>query len=223
MDGKPSMTLLASRLIRLLLLAAGCTAITAGAQAPAPAKVDTARGQQVAQQVCAACHGLDGNSPSPANPRIAQQHADYLYKQLVDYTVRQGQPAPQRENPIMNGIAAQLSDEDKRNVAVWYASQAAKPDGARNKQTLELGQRIWRAGLPAKGVPACAGCHGPAGSGIPAQYPRLAGQYAEYTEATLRAFREGARRNNPAMRDIALRLTDAETRAVADFVQGLRR
>jgi cytochrome c553 len=217
------MTILATRVMSTLFAAAACLGGVAAAQAPAPAKVDTARGQQVAKQVCVACHGVDGNSPSPANPRIAQQHADYLYKQLVDYTVRQGQAAPARENPIMNGIAAQLSDEDKRNVAVWYASQAAKPDTARNKQTLELGQRIWRAGLPAKSVPACNGCHGPAGSGIPAQYPRLAGQYAEYTEATLRAFREGARRNNVAMRDIALRLTDAESRAVADYIQGLRR
>jgi cytochrome c553 len=217
------MTILATRVMTALLAAAAGLGGAASAQTPAPAKVDAARGQQLAKQVCVACHGLDGNSPSPANPRIAQQHADYLYKQLVDYTVRQGQAAPARENPIMNGIAAQLSDEDKRNVAVWYASQVAKPDTARNKQTLELGQRIWRAGLPAKSVPACNGCHGPAGSGIPAQYPRLAGQYAEYTETALRAFREGNRRNNQAMRDIALRLTDAESRAVADYIQGLRR
>lgn len=188
---------------------------------PAP-KVDPARGQQIASQVCAACHGADGNSAAPANPRLAQQHADYLYKQLLDYTVRQGQQRPARENAIMNGFALQLSDDDKRNVSAWFASQSAQLDMARDKQSLELGQRIWRAGLPEKSLPACSGCHNPAGLGIPAQYPRLAAQHAEYVEATLKDFRQGTRRNNPAMQEIAAKLSDAEMRAVADFVQGLR-
>lgn len=219
------MTMMTWRVLRPLLAAGAGLAMGASAQtpAPAPAKVDPARGQQVAQQICGACHAVDGNSTLPANPKLAHQHADYLYKQLLDYTVRQGQKQPARENPIMNGIAAQVTDEDKRHVAAWYATQAAKPDTARNKQTLELGQRIWRAGIPAKALPACGGCHGPTGAGIPALYPRLAGQHAEYTETTLRAFREGTRRNNPAMQAIAVRLSDAEIRAVADYVQGLRR
>ena len=188
---------------------------------PAP-KVDPARGQQIASQICAACHGLDGNSTAPANPRLAQQHPEYLYKQLLDYTVRQGQQRPARENPIMNGFASQLSDDDKRNVSAWFASQAAQLAIARNKQALDLGQRIWRAGLPEKSLPACAGCHNPAGLGIPTQYPRLAAQHSEYVDATLRDFRQGTRRNNPAMQEIAAKLSDAEIRAVADFVQGLR-
>lgn len=188
---------------------------------PAP-KVDPARGQQIAGQICAACHGVDGNSTAPVNPRLAQQHSEYLYKQLLDYTVRQGQQRPARENAIMNGFASQLTDDDKRNVAAWFASQTAQLSAARNKQTMELGQRIWRAGLPEKSLPACAGCHNPAGLGIPIQYPRLAAQHAEYVDATLKDFRQGTRRNNPAMQEIAAKLSDAEIRAVADFVQGLR-
>ena len=196
-------------------------ALVAHGQTKGPARPDAARGQQIASQVCVTCHNADGNSTLPGNPRLAQQHADYLYKQLVDYTP-QGQAKPARENPIMNGFAAQLSDADKRNVAAWFASQSAKPGSAKNKESLELGQRIWRAGLPEKSVPACAGCHGPAGSGIPVQYPRIAGQHAEYTETTLKAFREGGRRNSAPMQQIAARLSDAEIRAVADFTQGLR-
>lgn len=202
----------------------GCSALSAIAHAqmkPAP-KVDPVRGQQVATQICAACHGADGNSAAPSNPRLAQQHYDYLYKQLLDYTVRQGQQKPARENAIMNGFASQLSDDDKRNVSAWFSSQSAQLDTARSKQTLELGQRIWRAGLPEKSVPACAGCHNPAGLGIPTQYPRLSAQHSEYVQATLRDFRQGVRRNNPAMQEIAAKLSDPEIAAVADFVQGLR-
>ncbi len=212
------------RHLTVVLTIGGCLAAMAGAHAqmkPAP-KVDPARGQQIASQICAACHGADGNSPAPANPRLAQQHPEYLYKQLLDYTVRQGQQRPVRENPIMSGFASQLSDEDKRNVSAWFASQSAQMDTARNKQTLDLGQRIWRAGIPEKSVPACGGCHGPAGAGIPVQYPRLAAQHAQYVEATLKDFRQGVRRNNPAMQEIAAKLSDAEMSAVADYVQGLR-
>ena len=210
----------------LALLAAtgaAAAALTAHAQTKAPAMPDAARGQQVASQVCASCHNADGNSTIPGNPRLAQQHADYLYKQLVDYSPGQGQAKPARENPIMNGFASQLSDADKRSVSAWFASQAAKPAFAKDKNTLELGQRIWRAGIPEKSVPACAGCHGPAGSGIPSQYPRIAGQHAEYTETTLKAFREGERRNHPTMQQIAARMSDTEIRAIADYTQGLRR
>jgi cytochrome c553 len=212
------------RLVALLAVSgAAGVALVAQAQTKGPAKPDAARGQQTASQVCAACHNADGNSTIPANPRLAQQHADYLYKQLVDYSTAPGQARPARENPVMNGFASQLSDADKRNVSAWFAGQAAKPAFAKNKDTLELGQRIWRAGIPEKSVPACAGCHGPTGSGIPSQYPRVAGQHAEYTETTLKAFREGGRRNNATMQQIAARMSDGEIAAVADFVQGLRR
>lgn len=215
--------ILHGRRFMLLMVAAGWAVVAAAvAQPKAAAQADPARGQQIASQVCATCHNADGNSTISGNPRLAQQHADYLYKQLVDYTP-QAQAKPARENPIMNGFAAQLTEADKRSVSVWFATQAAQPAFARSKETLELGQRIWRAGIPEKSVPACAGCHGPAGSGIPSQYPRLAGQHAEYTETTLKAFRDGSRRNNPTMQQIAARLSEPEMRAVADFVQGLRR
>lgn len=205
----------------LMIAALGLLGVADAQVKPAP-KVDAARGQQIAAQVCAACHGADGNSTAPANPRLAQQNSEYLYKQLLDYSVKQGQQRPARENAIMNGFASQLSDEDKRNVSAWYSSQTAQLDTARNKQTLDLGQRIWRAGLPDKSVPACSGCHNPAGLGIPIQYPRLAAQHADYVDATLKDFRQGVRRNNAAMQEIAAKLSDAEIRAVADFVQGLR-
>lgn len=201
------------------LLAASCVLAQSKA---APAKADPAKGQQIASQVCAACHAADGNSTIPGNPRLAQQHAHYLNKQLLDYTTRPGEPKPARENAIMNGMAGSLSDQDKLDVAAWFASQKAKPATARNRDTLELGQRIWRAGIAERSLPACVGCHSPTGVGIPIQYPRLAGQHAEYTEATLKEFRDGLRRNSLPMQQIAAKLTDTEMRAVADFIQGLR-
>lgn len=204
------------------LALAGWTAAVP-AQAPAAQKTDSAKGQQIATQVCAACHAADGNSTIPGNPKLAQQHSAYLVKQLTDYTVRSGEKKPARENAIMNGMAATLSEQDRRDVAAWFSSQEEKPGTARNKDTLELGQRIWRAGLPEKALPACSGCHSPAGLGIPNQYPRLGGQHAEYVEATLKAFRDGTRRNNLPMQQIAARLSDAEISAVADYIQGLRR
>ena len=204
------------------LAMAGWTA-AALAQAPVAQKTDPAKGQQIATQVCAACHAADGNSTIPGNPKLAQQHSAYLVKQLTDYTVRSGEKKPARENTIMNGMAAGLSEQDRRDVAAWFSSQEEKPGTARNKDTLELGQRIWRAGLPEKALPACSGCHNPAGLGIPNQYPRLGGQHAEYVEATLKAFRDGTRRNNLPMQQIAARLSDAEISAVADYIQGLRR
>jgi cytochrome c553 len=210
---------------RSLPVLAALTTLCASALAqdkPA-AKPDAAKGQQIASQVCAACHANDGNSTIGSNPILAQQHAQYLVKQLLDYTVRPGEKVPARENSIMNGMAATLSEQDRRDVAAWYSSQSAKPGVARNKDTLELGQRIWRAGIPDKALPACSGCHSPTGVGIPIQYPRLAGQHSEYTVATLQAFRDGVRRNNVPMQQIAARLADNEMRAVADYIQGLRK
>lgn len=203
------------------VLAILCVALAGGAQAQ-DKKVDVNRGQQIAGQVCAACHGADGNSVIAMNPKLAGQHADYLYKQLLDYTVQPKAKAALRENAVMAGFAASLPDEDKRNVAAYFAAQKLKPGTAKNKETLELGQRIYRAGIPERAVPACSGCHGPSGAGIPSQYPRLGGQYAEYTEAQLKAFRDGTRRNNEAMQQIAARLSDREMKAIADYVAGLR-
>ena len=186
------------------------------------AKVDIARGQGIASQVCAACHGADGNSPVATNPKLAGQVPEYLQKQLSNFKSTGGKRA-ERENPVMAGMVAALSADDVRNVAAYYAAQTAKPGVAKNKETLALGRKIWRGGDAAKGLPACAACHGAAGAGLPVSYPRLAGQHAEYTEAQLRAFRASERRNdaNRMMQTIAARLSDAEIRAVADFIAGL--
>lgn len=203
-----------------IALAIGALAVQAQDKNPA-AKVDPAKGQQIANAVCSACHAADGNSTIGANPKLAGQHAPYLYRQLVDYTKPANDKAA-RVNSVMAGFAGQLSDADKRNVAAYFESQTSKPGVARNKQTLDLGQRIYRAGIPEKAVPACAGCHSPTGAGIPALYPRLAGQHAEYTEAQLKAFHEGTRRNNQPMAQIAFRMTEAEMKAVSDYIAALR-
>lgn len=202
----------------LALCLVGCAA--ASAQAPA-ARPDPARGQQIAAGACAACHGPDGNSALPANPRLNGQHADYLAKQLHDYALPADHRAA-RVSAIMAGFAATLSPEDRRHVAAWYAAQKPMRGEARVRETLELGQRIYRAGIPDKEVPACAGCHAPNGAGVPTRYPRLGGQHAEYTAAQLRAFRDGTRRNDLSMAQIAARMSEAEIKAVSDFIAGLR-
>jgi len=208
---------------RLLAMAMlyGLVAVTAQGQEKKAVKVDPAKGQQIVSQVCVACHAADGNSTINANPKLAGQHAEYLYKQLVEYSAKPGAKTAARENPVMSGFAGALSDEDKRNVALYFSIQQTKPGAARIKETLDLGQRLYRTGVAEKSVPACAGCHGPAGAGIPSQYPRLSGQHAEYTETQLKAFRDGGRRNNEPMQQIAARLSDAEIKALADYVAGL--
>lgn len=192
------------------------------ALAQAPAKIDLNKGAQIAQQVCAACHAADGNSTTPANPKLAAQHADYLAKQLIDFKPKEGAKEAQRPSPIMAAFAQQLSADDVRNVSAHFAAQKLKPAAARNKETVELGQKIYRGGIASKGVPACAGCHSPTGAGIPAQYPRLHGQFAEYTESQLVAFRQGGRKNSVQMAAIADRLSDREIKAVSDYIAGLR-
>lgn len=214
------------RSIALPLLLA-MAAATQAADKPAAAdnaapKADLAKGQQIAAQICAACHNPDGNSTVAANPKLAGQHADYLYKQLKNFKVDGGKPA-ERNNPIMGGMVAALTDQDMRNVAAWYASQTQKGELAKT-QAIKSAQKLYRAGDAARGLPACAACHGPAGAGIPAQYPRIGGQFAEYTEAQLKAFREGSRSNDPnrMMRAVAAKMSDAEIKAISDYVAGLR-
>ncbi len=186
------------------------------------AKADLAKGQQIASQVCAACHGADGNSTGPANPKLASQHPEYLFKQLQNFRVQAPAKEATRANPIMAGFAAQLSEEDMRNVAAYFAAQPLKPAAASDKDVVELGQRIYRGGIAAKKVAACAGCHSPNAAGIPAQYPRLGGQYAEYTASQLVAFRQGVRKNSEQMTAIAARLSDAEIKALAEYIAGVR-
>jgi len=197
---------------------------SAFAQAPGSdtGRSDPKRGAQLAQEVCAACHGVDGNSIAPANPKLASQHPEYLAKQLADFKVKDGAKEAERPSAIMAGFAAMLSDADMRSVSAHYAAQQLKPAAAKDKDLVELGQRIYRGGIAAKGVPACAGCHSPNGGGIPSLYPRLHGQYAEYTESQLVAFRQGTRRNSAQMTTIAERLSDREIRALSDYIAGLR-
>jgi cytochrome c553 len=205
------------------LVAATVAAGTALAADPLP-KADPATGQKIATEVCAACHGADGNSIGPANPKLAGQIPEYLAKQLANFRPGKDNKPAERPNNIMAGFAATLSPEDMRSVAAFYAGQKLIPEMARDKDTIELGQKIFRGGIAEKNVPACAGCHGPAGAGMPAQYPLLGGQYAEYIELQLKAFRSGERANDPnrMMRMTAARLSDAEIRAVANYIAGLR-
>jgi len=181
------------------------------------------KAQGIAAQVCAACHAADGNSAAPANPKIAGQFVEYLDKQLHDFKAQGGKKAA-RESAIMAGMVANLSEADMKGLASFYAQQKLKPAAASDKDLAALGQKVWRGGNAASGVPACAGCHGPAGAGLPGQYPRLAGQYPEYVAAQLKAFKEGARANDPngAMRGVAARLTEREIRAVSEYAAGLR-
>lgn len=187
------------------------------------AKPDLARGGQLAKQVCAACHAADGNSVAPTNPKLAGQHEAYLYKQLSNFKSQDGKK-PERENAIMAGMAAILSAADMRAVATYYASQSLRPAAASDKTLAALGQKLWRGGVADKGVPACAGCHGPDGAGIPGLYPHLSGQFSEYVDAQLKAFRSGARANDPngMMRGVAARMSDEEIKAVAEYAAGLR-
>lgn len=199
------------------------TPFIAFASEHAKPKADIARGKVLAETICVACHGADGNSPAPTNPHLAGQVEEYLYKQLSNFKPGDNKPAL-RNNPIMGGMAAPLTEDDMRALAAWFAQQKLKPSAAKDDKQIALGQKIWRQGDFAKGIPACAGCHGPAGAGLPAQYPRLSGQYADYTEAQLKAFRQGERANDSdkMMRMIAAKLSDAEIKAVADYAAGLR-
>jgi cytochrome c553 len=191
---------------------------------PVPAKkvVDLAKGRATAAAVCAACHMPDGNSMIPQNPKLNGQHAAYLEKQLLNFKMKPGAKEPERNNAIMMGFAAMLSDEDIRNISAFYASQKATPGAAKRADLVATGERIYRAGLPAKGVPACIGCHAPNGAGIPAQYPLLAGQHPEYTEAQLNVFRLGTRKNSAQMMTISSKMSEAEIAAVSEYVATLK-
>jgi cytochrome c553 len=215
-------------MIRLLATIASAAALSAAiwsasVAAQSVAKPDAAKGQSIATQVCAACHAADGNSAAAANPKLAGQFYDYLHKQLVNFKPQGGKKA-ERDNAVMAGMIANLSPADLKDVAAFYASQKLKPATAKDKELATLGQKIYRGGNAASGIAACAGCHGPSGAGMPAQYPRISGQFAEYVEAQLKAFRAGTRTNDPngMMRGVAVRMNDREIQAVAEYVAGLR-
>ena len=180
------------------------------------AKPDLVKGEASFGAVCASCHGADGNSATPAYPKLSQQHPEYLVKQLQEYK------AGKRKNAIMQGIASALSEDDMRNISYWATAKKSAPGFAKDKELVALGEKIYRGGVADRQIAACAGCHSPTGAGIPAQYPRLAGQHAEYTAAQLTYFRDGVRLNNLQMTQVAAKLNDREIRALADYVAGLR-
>lgn len=194
----------------------GGAAPAAAAASAAPAKADPNAGGTKFAAVCASCHGADGNSGTPAYPKLAQQHPEYLVKQLQEFK------AGKRKNPIMQPMAAGLSDEDMKNIAAWASTQKAKPGFAKDKELVKLGEKIYRGGIAEKQVAACAGCHSPNGAGIPAQYPRLSGQHSDYVYAQLVNFNNGTRTNSVQMTQVAARLNDREMRAVSDYIAGLR-
>ena len=201
--------------LSVVVLAALFASSVMADEAKGPANPDLAKGATISSTVCAACHTADGSRGIPTNPILQGQHADYLVKQLTEFK------SGKRDNPIMKPMASTLSDADMRNVAAFYESKAAKPGKSKTPATVALGQKIWRGGIAEKSVPACAGCHGPAGAGIPAQYARLGGQHAEYVSAELTLLRSGKRANSPQMATISARLSDAEIAAVSDYVEGL--
>lgn len=178
---------------------------------------DPAKGQATAQ-MCAACHGPGGNSVMAINPSLAGQHEGYIVAQLKAFK------SGARKNPMMSPMAAPLSEEDMANLGAYFASQAPRQGAAKDAASVEVGRKLFRGGNTATGTAACAGCHSPNGAGIPAQYPRLAGQHAEYTVAQLKAFRSGERANdlNGMMRAVAARLTDAEIESLAQYAAGLK-
>ncbi|MBI2312842.1 MAG: cytochrome c4 [Betaproteobacteria bacterium] len=202
-------------------LAACALALPASGQTGA--KGDPAKAQLTATQVCAGCHGADGNSPTPTNPNLAGQHAAYITKQLMNFKSADGKAA-ERASPVMNGMVVALTPDDMKNLGAYFAAQAPKPGTAKDKDLVVLGQKLYRGGDMGRGIPACAGCHSPNGAGIPAQYPRLAGQHADYTVAQLKGFRSGERANDPQkmMRMIAAKMSDREIQALAEYVAGLR-
>jgi cytochrome c553 len=196
----------------IAVLAAGMLA-SAGVNAAG----DAAKGAEIATVVCAACHGPDGNSVIAANPKLAGQHPEYLAKQLNEFK------SGKRANAVMGPMSTTLaSAEDVLNVAVYFSAQAPKGGTAKTNGNGSDGEKIYKGGILAKGVPACASCHSPNGSGIPAQFPRLAGQHAEYNLVQMKAFRSGERANAPMMRVIASKMSDPEMEAVVDYIQGLK-
>ena len=199
----------------LTLFAANALAADAAHAPAAVPKVDPAKGGSLYDSgdnarglpACVSCHGAGGNSTIVANPKLSGQSENYLHKQLVDFTTPN---------------AKMLSEDEKKNIAAWLATQQPKGGAARHKDTLDMGRKIYRGGIAERGVAACASCHGATGSGIPIQYPRLAGQHQDYTVAQLQAFKTGARNNSVQMVALSKRMSDEEMKAVADYIAGLK-
>ncbi|HQT31775.1 MAG TPA: c-type cytochrome [Thiobacillus sp.] len=207
------------KFVASLVAALAATSAFANAPAATPAsKGDPKAAESIVNQVCAACHAVDGNSVAAANPKLAGLNAEYINKQLTEFK------SGARKNAIMSGMVANLTPQDMLNLAAYFSAQQPKPATSKDQALALQGQKIFRGGVMGAGVPACASCHGPQGKGIPAQFPRLAGQHSEYIYTQLNAFRVEARANDAAkmMRTIAAKMTDADMKAVASYIQGLR-
>lgn len=204
-------------LATLALLAIAMSGVAASASALFATRATAT--PPVVTRVCAACHGRDGNSVDPDVPSLAGQAAPYLERQLSAFKT-------QRRTGVMSGIAVGLSDADMRAAADWFAQQVAQPnsDPWSDSAALRQGAAIYRHGIDTKNVPACASCHALDGSGLPPEFPRLAGQHTNYLKAQLRAFRSDSRLSNPnaMMRDISAQLSDQEIDAVAQYIADLR-
>ncbi|WP_353233669.1 c-type cytochrome [Diaphorobacter ruginosibacter] len=209
------MKLLASLLMAISVVATAVPALAADESASKTPKPDLAKGE-ASFALCVACHAADGNSTIAANPVLAQQHPEYLVKQLQEFK------SGKRDDPVMKGMAGTLSDDDMRNVSWWLATQKAKPGFSKDKELVSLGEKIYRGGIQDRSIAACAGCHSPNGAGIPSQYPRISGQHADYTVKQLMDFRDGKRGNNLIMTQEAAKLNDREIKAVSDYIAGLR-
>ena len=211
---KASLKVSSVRVGLMLSIAFGLSAQAAEEAAKPLAPATSA--ENTVKTVCSACHGLDGNSVITANPKLAAQHPEYLVKQLTEFK------SGKRANAVMSGMAAGLSDDDMKGLATYFSGQTLKLGAAKTNGKGSLGEKIYRGGIAATNVPACAACHGPTGAGLPKQFPRLGGQHTDYILTQLRTFRTGERSNAPMMMTIATKMTDAEMAAVADYIQGLR-
>lgn len=192
---------------------------TTAAIAAAPASVE-----EIASGTCAGCHNADGNSVIPMNPILAGQHAEYITKQLMDFKATGDEP-PKRNSPVMSAMVAALSQEDMKALGAYYAKQNTNPSQVppADEKLLETGKILYHGGSIENGIPACASCHGPNGSGIPPHYPAVAGQHADYTLAQLDQFNKGERSNdNNVMQKVVSRMSGQDKRAVAVYISTMR-
>ncbi|WP_417438755.1 c-type cytochrome [Idiomarina sp.] len=175
-------------------------------------------------QVCAACHGPNGESPTDMYPHLAGQHQKYLLKQLKDFKLASETGGEEgRNNPIMMGQVASLSEEDMADLAAFYAAKDS-PKGETPEDIIAKGEDLFRRGNPETNMPSCAGCHGPRGNGIGlAAFPDISGQHAAYTKSQLEMFRSGERANDPngMMQGVTEKMTDEEIELLSKFLSGL--
>lgn len=215
-----SLPLMKSLIASLLAVCAFASA----SEAAKPAKADLAKGEALYTNgdsgrnlpSCLSCHGAAGNSTIAQNPKLAGLGEAYLRRQLVGFK------GPERNQAVMTPFAKLMTDAEVADVSAYLAAQTQKAGAAKNKGIVEAGKKIFRGGIAEKNVPACASCHSATGAGIPALYPRLAGQHQDYTVAQMAGFRAGTRKNSPEMTAIAARMSDDEMKAVADYVAGLK-